>query len=207
MDSKEVFTKIYDKNLWNDNESVSGSWSNDEQTKIVKVELPNLLNKFWIESLLDCPCGDYHWMKDVEYSGKYIGADVVEELIDENRIKYGDKFIVRDITKDLLPEVDAVLVRDCFVHLPVIDIVCALLNIYNSGIKYIIMTNFMEHDNNVDIKMWWWRALNFMEHPFMFPEPLYTLNEWCMEADWMFTDKSLCVWDMETVLWCITKNE
>jgi hypothetical protein len=35
-----------------------------------------------VKSLLDIPCGDFHWMRRVNLQGlSYVGADIVRELI------------------------------------------------------------------------------------------------------------------------------
>jgi hypothetical protein len=41
--------------------------------------------------LLDIPCGDFNWMKLLNLGVDYIGADIVGELIAENRRRFGAK--------------------------------------------------------------------------------------------------------------------
>ena len=80
-----VFSEIYSNNSWGDTESVSGPGSSLAQTAVIRRELPILLKKIDAESLLDAPCGDYNWMKYTELNlDKYIGADIVPELIINN---------------------------------------------------------------------------------------------------------------------------
>ena len=63
---EETFTEIYKNKFWDSKESVSGRGSEIEQTKRIIIELPKLYDKFEIKSVLDIPCGDYHWMKYVD---------------------------------------------------------------------------------------------------------------------------------------------
>jgi len=91
-------------------------------------------------------------MKKVDLSGiTYIGADIVNELVNKNYYKYDEEFMTLDITKDKLPRVDVVFVRDCLVHFSNKDIYKALKNIYKSGAKYLLTTTFPEHYVEHDI--------------------------------------------------------
>jgi hypothetical protein len=60
---KEIFTDIYKKNDWKNDESVSGNGSTLDATEGVRRELPRLFAKFHVKSLLDIPCGDCNWIK------------------------------------------------------------------------------------------------------------------------------------------------
>jgi hypothetical protein len=54
---------------------------------------------------------------------EYMGGDIVEKLIQQNQSKYGDphtRFITIDIVKDLLPQADLWLCRDCLFHFLVV---------------------------------------------------------------------------------------
>src|SRR5215213_5906369 len=75
------FTDIYRRNLWGEAESVSGSGSTMAETEDIRGYLPELLQRLGARSLLDIPCGDFHWMKTVDLGiDRYIGADIVPEL-------------------------------------------------------------------------------------------------------------------------------
>ena len=78
----ERFQRIFEENAWGNRESVSGEGSNLERTKVVRAELPGLLARHGVRSLLDAPCGDFYWMKEVDLAGvDYIGVDIVPEII------------------------------------------------------------------------------------------------------------------------------
>lgn len=196
--TKDVFTEIYDTNTWGDEESRSGAGSNLEETRRVRKELPELIEEYAISSMLDIPCGDFHWMKDVPIKELlYTGADIVPDIIRGNS-KYENsliKFKQLNLIEDKLPMVDLVFVRDCLVHLSYSDIQKSLHNICSSGSKYLLTTTFIDLQKNRDIATGQWREINLQEEPFSFPRPLTIINEDHPEARWK--DKSLALWNVK----------
>lgn len=178
--SREVFTNYYRNNSWRGKESVSGPGSDYEQTKYLIPELSLMIKSLNIKSILDVPCGDFNWMRKVDLSGvKYTGGDIVEPLIVSNSKKYSSdniKFKVIDVVNDILEKTDLIIVRDCFVHLPEVDVLKAINNIKRSGSKYLLTTNFLWESvpNNKDIQVGQWRRLNLTQSPynFKFPEKI-----------------------------------
>ncbi|MCC6412814.1 MAG: class I SAM-dependent methyltransferase, partial [Saprospiraceae bacterium] len=154
--SEAIFTHIYQKNRWADGASLSGTGSNDVQTQTLAAELGLLLKNLGATSILDIPCGDFHWMKNVDLTGiRYTGADIVEDLVLKNQQQYGQpdhiNFLKLNLLEDPLPKTDVVLVRDCLVHFSYAHIQQALKNIKNSGCTYLLTTTFPEHPKNTDI--------------------------------------------------------
>lgn len=162
---KELFEGIYENNLWNGLESRSGTGSDTDQTRKISHALPLILGKYNIDSMLDIPCGDYHWMKDVDLRGvKYIGADIVFKAVAKNKSNHPRvDFRLLDITSSDLPMVDAVFCRDLLGHFSREDVKKALANIKRSGAKYLIATTFPFVVEDVDIVTGGWRPIN-MEH-------------------------------------------
>lgn len=80
---EEIFSKIYENNSWGESESVSGPGSSLQQTRAIRMSLPSLLKTLQVETMLDAPCGDFHWMKEVDLSflSMYIGADIVFQTL------------------------------------------------------------------------------------------------------------------------------
>src|SRR5262245_8322439 len=86
---RQIFERIYDKNLWGDPESAAGVGSGTAATDSIRLALPDVFARFGIRSLLDAPCGDFHWMKHVAGSlNRYVGVDIVRDLIDRNERLY-----------------------------------------------------------------------------------------------------------------------
>jgi 2-polyprenyl-3-methyl-5-hydroxy-6-metoxy-1,4-benzoquinol methylase len=143
--NQRTFTQIYRNNLWGSEESVSGTGSTLELSASLSVELPGILTELKAKALLDAGCGDFNWLRSVGLGGvKYIGIDVVEELIERNTKLYGSaerSFMVADITRDRLPSADVVLCRHCLIHLPNRQIKLALRNLAATGAAYLLATS------------------------------------------------------------------
>lgn len=209
-DTEQVFTDIYKHNAWGGKDSVSGPGSNFHQTRIISKELPALFRDYRISSILDMPCGDFHWMKNVDLTGMdYTGADIVNELIEKNSELYQRddvRFQTLNLIRDELPKVDLVFCRDCLVHLSLEDILCALKNLCNSQSEYILTTTFTKRTENHDIATGQWRALNLELSPFMLPRPLKVINEGCTEGNGNYKDKSLGLWRIADVRKSLAKH-
>ncbi|MBV9787876.1 MAG: class I SAM-dependent methyltransferase [Chloroflexi bacterium] len=195
---RETFERIYTSNHWSGPDSVSGAGASDDQTAQLRQTLPELLASLGAEVLLDLPCGDGRWMQQLELPiAKYIGADIVAELVETNQRRYSSpdrEFLLLDLTRDALPPADVLLCRDCLVHFSFADIRRALANIRANPITYLLTTTFPLCATNEEITTGDWRVLNFQAAPFDFPPPLALLNESCSEGDGLFTDKSLGLW-------------
>jgi len=201
---KIFFTDIYHGNRFGGKDSASGPGSDLIQTKVIIKELPILFGKFSISTILDIPCGDFHWMNSVDLDGiKYLGADIVNDLIQNNRKKYKRKnlaFQHLNIIHDSLSKVDLILCRDCLVHLSFKDIFIALTNICNSDSEYLLTTTFPFRKKNHNVLITGdWRTLNLELPPFNFPPPLKLINEACPEGNDAYNDKSLGLWRIEEI--------
>lgn len=203
LDLEATFNRIYETNLWGSPDSVSGLGSAIDETVALRAALIELFQSLKLKTLLDAPCGDFGWLgRDVLPVGKYIGADIVEELVTRNNATYGDeqrRFIKLDITRDALPDADLLLCRDCLVHLSFENIFAFLKNLRESGIRYFLTTTFTGHDANADIQTGDWRMLNFQRAPFNFPEPVSLIVEGCTECDGAYADKSLGLWKVSDI--------
>ena len=206
LDLPARFARMYETNLWDNTESRSGDGSSLASTAGVRAGLPNLLRRLGVTRLLDVPCGDFHWMVHVDLAGAgvvaYVGGDVVDALVEANIARYGGagcSFARVDLTNGPLPLVagqpaDAVLCRDCLVHLSFANIARAMRVIRESGARYLITTTFLEQPSNADIIDGNWRPLNLQRAPFDLPSPVAVLVEGCEEEGGAFADKALAVW-------------
>jgi hypothetical protein len=202
--TKEKFGAIYSSDFWRSGESVSGSGSEMANTARLVRKLEHLITERVIESIVDCPCGDFNWQHPLlEHPAicYYVGADIVPELIAANKAKQWQEltpsFIEADIITSKLPKAELLIVRDCLVHLPKAQVVEALKNIAQQDCQLVAITSFMGADRvNYDIEMGEWRPINLLEYPYSLPYPVDILVEECTEGDGAFTDKSLAVWEM-----------
>ena len=199
--TEEVFTHIYHDNKWGDSESRSGKGSNLEKTSGLMTAIPEMLNQLDVETILDIPCGDFHWMKEIDLPlDNYLGADIVKSLIEENQKRYGNEqrdFVHLDLMRDPLPPVDVVFCRECLVHLSYADIELAVDNIKKCGAKYLFTTHFPEVTANKNIVTGKHHSLNFTLDPFNWPQPQIEHSEY-------FTgkrrgNKCLSVWKISDI--------
>jgi hypothetical protein len=207
MSLTNTFYNKFKNNSWSSKESVSGTGSELEITKDLRLGLQNLLKKYNIKSMLDAPCGDFNWMKEMDLSNiKYIGADIVPEIIEKNKSLYNFEFKVMNIVTDKIADVDLLLVRDCLVHLSNDSIIKFIENVKNSNVKYLLTTSFT--DKNIDHK--WkksvlnsdipdggWRPINLEVEPYNLNNPIDTIIENCTEDYPNYTDKSLLLYDVK----------
>jgi hypothetical protein len=170
-----VFQEIHDSNDWGSNSSVSGPGSEIRETEDIRKLLPELVRRLDIKTILDAPCGDFSWMKQVELSGcDYVGADVVLPLINRNQLEYGRpnrSFVRVDLTKEPLPKADLILCRDCLIHLSFKDALATIRNFRRSGGGYLLITTDPTVEANRPIRTGGYRAVNLQLPPFNFPDP------------------------------------
>lgn len=196
-----LFRLYYHRNTWRDSGSRSGEGSNLDQTAVIREKLPGLFEKLSIRSVLDVPCGDGYWWRHVEHSlDRYIGADVVPEVIKDLSAEADTRSEYRclDVSSDPLPQADAILSRDLLVHFSEDLIGATLRNMKRSGAAYLITTTFPGRVNR-DIETGRWRPIDLQASPFNFPEPVALINEGAGEYEPRFADKSLGVWRLADV--------
>jgi 2-polyprenyl-3-methyl-5-hydroxy-6-metoxy-1,4-benzoquinol methylase len=205
LDLAQRFRRIHDTNLWGAEASTSGLGSEIDATAMLRTELPRLLEKLAVASLLDAPCGDAGWINNADLGVRYVAVDIVPALIErlQARAAAGEingEYHLADITCDPLPRCDAILCRDCLVHLSFANIQRAVANFRASGAVWLIATTFPEWQSNADCEDGDWRALNFERAPFGWGPPVELLNEHCTEAGGGWRDKSLGVWLLTSVV-------
>jgi SAM-dependent methyltransferase len=195
-----VFETIYRTHAWPGSESVSGPGSGLVRTALIRDDLTRLVRALDVKVILDAGCGDFNWMNETDLAEcRYIGVDVVPELIGRNRTLYaaaGREFEVCDVTRDPLPAVDLIVCRDCLVHLPFREALRALENFKASGSTYLLTTTFTARTANADIVIGQWRPLNLQRAPFDLPEPLGLIDERCQVDDGRYSDKRLALWPL-----------
>ncbi len=194
--TKKVFSTIFHKNAWGSEESFSGPGSTLAYTTRFRRLLPSILHSLEIKTLLDAPCGDCNWISRVDLSGiDYTGADIVGKIIEINKTKFPDKkFIIADITKDKLPKTDAVICRDCFIHLQNRQVIKSIKNFKRCGIKY-ILTNTYPVNENIAIPTGYYRPVNLELSPFNLPAPLKMIDDYAQGT----TVRFLGCWLLEEI--------
>lgn len=203
-DEKEEFARIFVERRWGGSQSVSGSGSDLGNTVKLRRELPDILRRLGVRSLVDASCGDMNWMRLLDYQfDSFIGIDIVPELVrkllDQN---WPDRFHfqVGNIVTDILPTADAVFCRDCLVHLPFRKIEQAERLFQRAGSRYVIATTFPTQKANNDCRVGDWRPLNMSIEPFCWGEPLLVLPERNPGDGFDYPDKSVGAWALDTIV-------
>jgi SAM-dependent methyltransferase len=199
-----TFTAIFKSNAWGDAESVSGPGSSQSRGADFQRELLSLLDDWRIRSIVDAPCGDFNWMRNVlaRRDVSYTGIDIVDELISANNRAHAcanRRFLCADMTRADLPEADLVICRDGLVHLSFADARAAIRNFRRSGGKYLLVTTFVARSRNMDVPTGGWRVLNMQAAPFRFPAPLALIDERCAHSGGIYRDKRLALWNLASL--------
>jgi hypothetical protein len=194
----EIFTYLFDTNLWSSAQTESGAGSEIDATAVLRDEIPALLRRLRARTLLDAPCGDFGWLARADLGQvDYTGADIVAGLVVRNEERYaapGRRFLRLDLIQDALPRADVVLCRDCLVHLNYPQIFATFANLRRSGSRFLLTTTFVELDANADVDTGDWRPLNLCLPPFRLPEPEALIVEGCTEVGGAYADKALGLW-------------
>ncbi len=207
--TEELFTSIYehkqfyDPNSRGTDESVSGAGSSQDATTIVRKALPLIIKRLKAKSILDAPCGDFNWMQHVNLNGcSYTGMDIVLPIIDNNLDTFANsnrRFLCCDFTQINLPQHDLIICRDGLVHMSFDMAQQAIANFKRSSSKFLLATTFPNHTNSKTIELGGWAPYNLQAPPFNLPQPIHMINEDCREYYPQFKDKSLGLWNLETI--------
>jgi hypothetical protein len=196
-DAAHVFSEIFRENKWKSKVSASGTGSSLQATKILRERLPAILGELGIRTIVDAPCGDFNWMKALNYEfAEYYGIDIVPNLIEKlAKEDFRDhyNFTVGNVVSDLLPHADAIFCRDCLVHLPFEMGLKAISNWKRSNFGYALVTTFPGRPNR-DGRLGGWRVLDMQGEPFNWPQPLHLIREREPNPDDRNNEKSIGVW-------------
>lgn len=199
-DPKEIFSFYFERNLFGDPDSLSGTGSSLAATETIRSALPPLLASLNMRVVLDVPCGDFNWANEIDWTPyRYIGADIVPGLVERNHALYASdcvKFLTLDILTDPLPHCDLILCRDLFIHFPNALIQTALQNISRCGAQYLLTTQYDGVKSNRDIKLGSFRPVNLMLPPFGLPKPEHSIPDNDYLKLW---GRSLALWRLDAM--------
>lgn len=136
----------------------------EEQTKKHITILKNFLGNE-VNSILEIQCGDGYDIENCvalqDKNLKYIGVDVVDEVIQDNRQYFRNEknklFMILDASNEPLPQCDLVVCSGMMEYLPIANIWSLIENIRDSGAKYVAFDYYHAPINglklNEDIKI------------------------------------------------------
>lgn len=137
--------------------SLNGPGSSLAYTKSLREELPKLLRRYNVSTMLDAPCGDLNWMRrtELDFLWSYIGIDVDPQIIETNKKEMGAapgvSFICANLlTRERFPQVDVILCRDFLAHLTNDYIALVLDRFRNSRSRYLLASNYPGVINDFD---------------------------------------------------------
>ncbi len=202
-DLAAVFEGHAAQNHWGNAESVSGDGSTLDYTHNLRHELPKFVRAFRVVSLFDAPCGDFNWMRAVEFPNgfQYTGGDIVAALVEAASARYeapGRKFQRFDVTSDIFPDADLWLCRDCLFHLPSDSILAALRSFAQSRIGFMMTTTHLNVSNfdNSEVAAGGFRLLDLYKPPYRLPrEVLFRIADYVHP----YPARELCVWSRAQV--------
>jgi SAM-dependent methyltransferase len=163
-----VFENIYKNNFW-------GFGSGTGSVPINNLPYIDFLQKFInehddIKTVLDIGCGDWQISEVVDWGQKkYLGIDVVDNVIQKNIKKYSNdkiQFKVLNLFEEDIPESDLIIIKDVFQHLSFDNIRKILNKLDNSKFKYVIISGDVNYLTNYDIHDGSYRTLNVNIEPF-----------------------------------------
>lgn len=166
----------------------NGSGSMPANVAPLVAALPALLAKYDVRSVLDLGCGDVDWIAPVmrALGVRYVGVDVVPGPIAANKLKHPDlEFYAITGPADKLPEVDLVICRDVFAHLPG-NLVLEVIAQAKRAAPLLLATSFTKTAMNIDCAAGAYRPLNLQERPVNLPQPIEVLPD--------TQHKSMCLW-------------
>lgn len=180
---QERFAEIYASGFWKHGAKetpASGTGSSLQATAELREELPALVRRLEVTSVLDVGCGDFTWMQYVDLGCPYIGVDIVPSVIDQNTRLYGSDhrtFLTCDAVADDLPAADLVLCREVLFHLSLDDCMATLRHIVSTKSPYFMATTDRGTGFNADILSGDYRLLNLEIAPFNLPKPTFEFEE------------------------------
>lgn len=170
-----AFDSVYENATWGKNaEGVgySGNGSTLESTFVYRAFLQQFLEQHDIHSVVDAGCGDWEFSRTIDWTGiDYQGFDIVEAVVEANRLKYGRpniRFFTADIVETDLPPADLLIVKHVLQHLPTADVhkVLAQLPKY----KHVLLVDGVNAAtltaDNADIEAGEYRELDLLRPPF-----------------------------------------
>lgn len=185
----------------------SGPGSLPEVTAGVTEFVNYIIRRYHISSIIDAPCGDWGWFKNVNLMGTmYCGIDIVDYIIKENHQKYGCRniqFYQADIIQRGIPRhSDLIICRDFLFHLADTDIKKVLRHFKKTTAKFLMATSFDYVDSNPVFQPfnfcdeYGFRILNMERPPFNFPEPIERLRE---TEQYQCKGRMVGLWEMEKI--------
>ena len=178
---------------------LSGPGSRSEATVGIRTVLPTLLTLLKARSIIDCPVGDFNYMRGVLSDPEtpavnYVGLDIVSNLTRQLQRRFGGhhprpqgshtiRFRRFDVSRQFLWPADVVIMRDILFHFGPPRAKQVLNRVYNSsGCRYLLATTFPSHRNEDAFHKFHtgrgyasFASWNLQDAPFNLPPPILSI--------------------------------
>lgn len=171
---------------WLGAETVNGPGSTLHCTTSLRTELPALLARHHITSVLDAPCGDRNWSQHIDFTD-YTGWDIddVQIAADKQRWPQHTFTVCNLLTVRKIPAVDLIICRDFLIHLPNDRITAVLNKFIASDATYLLASNHPDEHNTTDLPAegqdgyaaYWQRPTNLQAEPFTLTHKIDAITE------------------------------
>lgn len=166
-----IFEHIYRNDLWHGG---SGPGSLPSVNRPYVRFLHSFLRHNQIRTVVDLGCGDWQFSRGIDWGeARYLGLDVVPQVLEKNRRRYGRGAVEFDVSpadaRDV-PAADLLLVKDVFQHI-CNEKVAAYVREF-PRFKYVLVTNCIQksrHLMNTDIADGGFRPVDLRLPPFSMP--------------------------------------
>eukprot|EP00775_Hariotina_reticulata_P009451 gene9451-9617_t len=206
---RDAFNRIYHHKVWGSEGGGSGLGSTLNYTMNIRQQLPKLIAKYNISSMLDSSCGSMHWMPMVVQEAtqarpdfKFMGSDVVCSLVEKHKASFANRtnmqFQCIDYSNQNLPAgYDLVFSRDSLQHVPQHATWMFLNNVKASGARYLLVGSYVsgKNANARDIVGGGYYDIDLTRPPFNVWPPVEVINEQTADG------KHMLLFDMRSVTW------
>jgi SAM-dependent methyltransferase len=193
---RDTFSRIYSGNIWGRDGGGSGAGSTLAHTATARVVLEMLIHRHDVRRLLDAPCGSAHWwppllerLRWFRPGFEYVGVDVVESKIAENKAKFAvdfpppqATFFAADLAQAALPSdghFDMSLCRDALQHLPLDMAIDVIANIARAKPRVAAFGSYVLDNTlgNAEIRVGDYYLINLLLPPFSMNGTIDVLSE------------------------------
>jgi hypothetical protein len=159
-------------------ETVCGNGSLLANTRHIRDWLPSMVAKHGIKRVCDAGAGDMHWVGHMRWAVEYQPFDLIQWRQEVTRL---------DITRERLPDCDAILCRMVLNHLDSERIQMALA-LFRQSARYLLATQF--NGDKLPQRSPQFARLDLRHEPYSLGEPLEAVQDGsesiCSLALWKF---------------------